>query len=124
MLNVQADIRERLQAALPDVPVRVAVPADRPARLVVVRRSGGRERNALIDAPGVEMQCWGATPRRRHASWRTRSPQPCAPSRSPTATRPVEQQTMHSDYDQLARSPRWYLDYSLRTYTPNKKENA
>lgn len=123
MLNVQADIRERLQAALPDVAVRVSVPADRPARLVVVRRSGGSERNALIDAPGVEMQCWGVT-----------EAEACELAHSVAAAMrslafadgyaSVEQQTMHSDYDQLARSPRWYLDYSLRTYTPNKKENA
>ena len=123
MLNVQADIRERLQAALPDVPVRVAVPADRPARLVVVRRSGGRERNALIDAPGVEMQCWGATEAEAcEIAGRVAAAMRSLPFSGGYAS--VDQQSMLSDYDQLARSPRWYLDYSLRTYTPNKKENA
>lgn len=44
-----------------DVPVRVSVPADRPASFIVARRNGGAALNRVIDQPTVTVDAWAAS---------------------------------------------------------------
>lgn len=115
MLNVQADVRQRLEDALHGVAVRVSVPADRPSELVTVRRVGGMELNALVDRPRLEVLCWAPTEAR---ACELAGEVACAMRSLPFAAgyARVTQESMYSDRDMLAGSPRWYLSYSLHTY--------
>lgn len=42
-----------------DTPVLPRVPTDRPARFVVVRRTGGVARNRVVDDPQITVESWG-----------------------------------------------------------------
>ena len=50
-----------LRSVLPDISVGSRVPEDRPDQFVRVRRTGGMRRNAVVDRPRIDFQCWGAT---------------------------------------------------------------
>lgn len=118
MLNVQGDLRKRLAAALEPVPVKVAVPAQRPEELVVVTRGGGRRINRLQDAPGIDIYCWAPTEER---AWLLAEAVSEAMASLPFSGgyETVEQNDMQSDRDLKSGSPRWYLSYTLVTHEPN-----
>lgn len=117
MLNVQGDLRRRLAAALAPVPVRVAVPDERPEELVVVTRGGGRRLNRLQDAPGIDVYCWAATEQR---AWEIAEAVSDAMAGLSFADgyEAVTQNDMQSDRDLKSGSPRWYLSYTLVTHEP------
>ena len=111
-LNVQADIRRRLEEALAPVEVRASVPADRPRTLVVVTREGGGRDNALIDSPGVGIYCWAPT----ELSDRAAAVVESLPFSAGYAR--IEKESHRSDAETETRSPRWYLSYTLKTFEP------
>lgn len=117
-LNVQADLRRRLAAAMPCVKVAVAVPETIPPELVVVRREGGHRINSTQDAPGVGVDVWAETEARA-----------CALASDVSAVmhslafadgyERVDEETMGSQYDVLSHRPHWYASYTLRTHNPD-----
>lgn len=120
MLNVQADLRARLEAALDGVTVRVRVPETRPTTLVVVRRDGGSaDAYSMLDRPGIGIDCWAPTEAKACALSEQVA---CAMAQLPFAGgyARVEQEACYSDYDTVAKSPRWYLSYTLTTYEPKE----
>lgn len=119
-LDVQADLRARLEAAL-GVEVMTHVPAPRPATLVVVRREGGARRNRLIDAPGVGIDCWAPT-EAEAASLADRASDVMASLEFADGYDVVREETVRSHPDVLTGSPRWYLSYSLATHVPPAEE--
>ena len=118
-MNVQAEVRKRLEAALGGVAVRTSVPDPRPAELVVVRREGGRRQDALVDAPGIGVDVWARTEARAceiaHAAADAMEALPFADGFAS-----VSEEVVASQYDRLARSPHWYLSYTLKTYETNR----
>lgn len=120
-LDVQGDLRRRLAEALPGVEVRVTVPDPRPATLVVVRREGGPGQDLLIDRPGVGIDCWAPTEAEAYElADRVDAVMRSLPFAGGYAT--VALESMRSDYDLKAGSPRWYASYTLRTFKPQTKE--
>ena len=116
-LNVQADIRRRLEEALAPVEVRASVPADRPRTLVVVTREGGGRDNALIDSPGVGIYCWAPTEAEAAGlSDRAAAVVESLPFSAGYAR--IEKESHRSDAETETRSPRWYLSYTLKTFEP------
>lgn len=117
MLDVQGGLRRALAAALPEVEVRVSVPDPRPSTLVVVRREGGRRENALVDRAGVGIDCWAPT---EAAAYELADEVAGAMASLTFADgwADVSMESMRSDYDVVAKCPRWYLSYTLRTYKP------
>lgn len=116
-LNVMGELREILVGALEDVPVHVAVPAERPATLVLVRRCGGARQDALIDCPQVEVLMWAPTEEAAEAlAERVGDAMGRLPFRRGFCS--CEELEMRTDYDYPARSPRWYALYRLKTYQP------
>ena len=116
-LNVQADIRSRLAAALSPVEVRASVPADRPPSLVVVTREGGGRDNALIDSPGVGVYCWAPT-EAEAAELSDRAAEVVESLPFSAGYARVEKESHRSDADPDTKSPRWYLSYTLKTFEP------
>lgn len=121
MLNVQADVRARLVAAL-GVAVRAGQAPDGsaedpfPAELVLVRRSGGRRLDALRDRPGVSIDVWAGTEARACAlaaevdRVMRRLPFTGGYDR-------VDMESMRSDYDLVRHCPRWFLSYTITTHS-------
>lgn len=117
-LNVEGAVRAYLAGAMPDVQVRVSVPGDRPSTLVVVRRNGGRRVNALVDRAGLDVLCWAPTEsaacslaeRVGDLVWALGS------GHILDGIDRVEEESMRSDYDREAGSPRWYASYTLTTH--------
>ena len=118
-LNVMGELRAILESALGDVSVRVNVPGERPGTVAVVRRCGGARQDALVDSPQVEVLMWAPTEAEaedlaeRVGDAMSRLPFErgfCA----------CEELEMRTDYDYLARSPRWYALYRLKTYQPKE----
>lgn len=120
MLNVQADLRKRLEDALDGVMVRVAVPADRPTQLVVIRRDGGKaDPYSMLDRPGVGIECWAETEAKACAlAEQVAHVMDRLPFTGGYAH--IEQEACYSDYDLTAKSPRWYLSYTLTTFEPKE----
>ena len=118
-LNVTGELRAILESALGGVPVRVDVPAERPGTLVVVRRCGGARQDQLIDSPQVEALMWAPTEAKAEELAECVGD---AMSRLPFARGfcDCEELEMRTDYDYLARSPRWYALYRLKTYQPKE----
>ena len=102
-LNVQADVRARLAAALAPIEVRVSVPDPRPATLVVVTREGGHRLNALQDRPGVLAERVGDLMQALAFA---------------DGYEDVAEESMRSDPDPDTRSPRWYASYTITTHRP------
>lgn len=118
-LNVMGELREILEFALGDVPVRVNVPGERPGAVAVVRRCGGARQDALVDSPQVEVLMWAPTEAEaENLAERVGD----AMSRLPFERGfcACEELEMRTDYDYLARSPRWYALYRLKTYQPKE----
>lgn len=116
-LNVQADLRARLEEALAPVEVRASVPADRPQRLVTVTREGGGRDNALIDSPGIGIYCWAPT-EAEAAELSERAAEVIESLPFLAGYARVEKESQRSDPDTESRSPRWYLSYSMKTFKP------
>ena len=117
MLNVQADLRRRLAAALDPVQVRVSVPADRPRELVTVRREGGRQVSALQDGPGVGIFCWAETEARAYAI-AERVAAAISALAFADGYEVKRMDVMRSSPDPDDDSPRWYLSYTFTTHEP------
>lgn len=118
-LNVMGELRAILESALGDVPVRVNVPGERPGAVAVVRRCGGARQDALVDSPQVEVLMWAPTEAEaENLAERVGD----AMSRLPFERGfcACEELEMRTDYDYLARSPRWYALYRLKTYQPKE----
>lgn len=118
-LNVMGELRAILESALSGVPVRVDLPAERPGTVVVVRRCGGARQDALVDSPQVEVIMWAPTEAKAEELAECVGD---AMSRLPFARGfcACEELEMRTDYDYLARSPRWYALYRLKTYQPKE----
>lgn len=118
-LNVMGELRAILESALGGVPVWVDVPDERPGAVVVVRRCGGARQDALVDSPQVEVLIWAPTEAEAEGlAERVGDAMLRLPfSRGFCACEELE---MRTDYDYLARSPRWYALYRLKTYQPKE----
>lgn len=118
-LNVMGELRAILESSLGGVPVRVDLPAERPGTVVVVRRCGGARQGPLIDSPQVEVIMWAPTEAKAEELAELVGD---AMSRLPFARGfcACEELEMRTDYDYLARSPRWYALYRLKTYQPKE----
>lgn len=118
-MNVQAEVRARLEKSLGGVEVRTSVPDPRPPELVVVRREGGRMQNALLDAPGIGVDVWAPTEARAAELCQAAGEALLALEFADGFAR-VDEEVMLSQYDKLVDSPHWYASYSLVTYKPKK----
>lgn len=118
-LNVMGELRAILESALGGVPVQVGLPGERPGTVVVVRRCGGARQDALVDSPQVEVIMWAPTEARVEELAELVGD---AMSHLPFARGfcACEELEMRTDYDYLARSPRWYALYRLKTYQPKE----
>lgn len=118
-MDVQAEVRRHLEAALGGVAVRTSVPDPRPRELVVVRREGGRRQDALVDSPGIGVDVWAPTEARAceiaHAAADAMAALPFADGFAA-----VSEEVLASQYDRLARSPHWYASFSLKTFKPDR----
>ena len=115
-LNVQADLRSRLEGAL-GVPVRVKVPDDIPQRCVVVIRNGGRILNKLQDRAGVDIYAYGKSEADAYDLMES--------VRAEVFTLPfaggyelMREETCRSDYDDEAKRYRWYASWTITTHKP------
>lgn len=116
MLDVQADVRRRLEDAL-GVPAFVRPPAESPAEFVAVQREGGAAENALVDRVGIGVYAWAATEARASAL--------AAEARAAMRSLPFEggyadvaEESVGTDPDPKTRRPRWYLSYTLKVFEP------
>lgn len=118
-LNVMGELRAILESALGGVPVQVGLPGERLGTVVVVRRCGGARQDALVDSPQVEVIMWAPTEARAEELAELVGD---AMSHLPFARGfcACEELEMRTDYDYLARSPRWYALYRLKTYQPKE----
>lgn len=118
-LNVMGELREILESALGDVPVRVDVSGERPGTVAVVRRCGGARQDALVDSPQVEVLMWAPTETEAEDLAERVGD---AMSHLPFARGfcACEELEMRTDYDYVARSPRWYALYRLKTFQPKE----
>ena len=116
-LNVQGDLRQRLDDYLDDVKVSVTVPFERPEKLVTVMRMGGRRRDALIDAPNIGIYCYAPT---EQEAWELADKVAdfIESLKFADGYAVIEMDSMYSDRDENTNSPRWYISYSLLTYKP------
>jgi hypothetical protein len=55
---------EYLRPLIAPVHVGTEVPSPRPVEMVLLRRLGGPRRNAIVDAPRVDVQVWAASDHR------------------------------------------------------------
>lgn len=118
-MNVQARVRSALAAALPGVEVRVSVPDPRPPTLVVVRREGGRRENGLVDRAGVGVDVWARTEADASELAMRVSDAMLGLSFADGFAR-VEEESLRSDYDAFASSPRWYGSYTVLNFSPRE----
>ena len=116
-MNVQGEVRRILADALSPVTVSVHVPAERPAELVTVQRSGGSAHERVYEDSNIEVQCWAATEQRAYELMESVR-QTLAGLEYADGFLPVEEQTIRTDYDMVAHSPRWYGRFLLTTYKP------
>lgn len=117
-LNVQADVRSRLQAALTGATVRVSVPDPVPLPLVVVRREGGRMADQLNDHAGIGVDVWART--------EAEAADLAMAASEAILTLPLadgysrkHEETLMSDYDTDRDLPHWYGSYTVNCYRPN-----
>ncbi|WP_165247477.1 hypothetical protein [Adlercreutzia sp. ZJ141] len=118
-LNVQADVRKRLEDALSPVEVRVRAPADCSVPLVVVYREGGARENTLVDRAGIRIYCWAKTEQEAFeladAACDVIDALPFSGGYAD-----VFQESFYSDPDPDSRLPRWTASYTVATYVPPK----
>lgn len=119
MLNVQADLMERMRAAIPDAVVLPYPPDPVPARLVTVRREGGRRLDRLRDRPGIGICAWGASEAAAQAL-ADEVADFMETLRFADGYALVVQEAMYSQPDPDTGCPRWYLSYTLTTFEPKE----
>lgn len=117
MLDIQKDLRKRLKAAFPDVPVHIRVPKSMPKRLITLTREGGRRQDALVDAPGVGILCWAET---EQDAWELADSTADLMAMLPFSEgyADVYMEAMYSAPDPDTKKPRWRLSYTIKTYEP------
>lgn len=114
-LNAVADIRQRLEDYLQDVPVKINMPKDRPDTIVLVSRLGGKRQNKLIDRPAIIFYCYAPT---EQEAWELANKTADYIDNLPFSEGygQITQEIMYSDPDPDTRTPRWYMRYSIQTY--------
>lgn len=118
-MDVVADLISCLEAALPDVSVATYIEGEHPAPFVTVTREGGRHQDALLDRAGIGVYCWEASEVKTHdLAERVSATIESLPFEKGYAT--VEQVSMRSDPDPIARCPRWYLSYTITNFKPKE----
>ena len=117
-MNVQGELRSRLAAALDPVAVHVHVPAERPAELVTVRRTGGSAERRVYEDVSVEVQAWATTEARAYDLIEGVRDVFAALTFA-DGFADVQELTVKTDYDLVAECPRWYAKFQLKTYQPN-----
>lgn len=116
-LNVQADLRARLEKAT-GVPAFVNVPEERPKSFLVVKRNGGHRLNLLQDLPGVDVYSYAPTEAQaadlaaRVSDLMLSLPRTAFLAGYETC----DEETVRTDPDTDAGSPRWYASYTLTTH--------
>jgi len=115
-LNVQADLRGRLQGAL-GVPVYVNVPEDIPGRCVVVTRNGGGILNKLQDRAGVDFYAYGESEADACALMDEVRAEVFS-LRFADGYELMREETCRSDYDDDARRFRWYASWTVTSHKP------
>lgn len=117
-LNVQADVRSRLEGALQGATVRVSVPDPVPLPLVVVRREGGRMADQLNDHAGIGVDVWARTEAEAADLAMAASEAILTLPLADGYSRKYEE-TLRSDYDTDRDLPHWYGSYTINCYRPN-----
>ncbi len=123
MLDIQKDLRERLAAAFPGIPVSIRVPERIPKALITLSREGGGRENRLIDGPGIGILCWAES--EAEASKLADNVADFMES-LPFADgySSVHQEAEYSAPDPITKKPRWRLSYTFKTYQPKGIDNA
>lgn len=119
-MNVQGEVRQILANVLPDVDVCVSVPSERPVELVTVRRRDGAAQKYVYEDSSIEVQCWAASEQRAY-DLMEQVRATIANLAFADGFADVKEKTIKSDYDLVAKSPRWYGLFSLKTYLPPTK---
>lgn len=116
-LNVQADLRARLEKTL-GVPAYVNVPQERPSTFLVVKRNGGHRLNALQDRPGVDVYSYAPTEAKAADLASRVSDLMLALPRVAflAGYETCDEETVRTDPDTGAGTPRWYASYTLTTH--------
>lgn len=114
-LNVQADLRARLENFLNPINVYTHVPEDRPPTFVVVKREGGGKLDALRDRPGVSILMWAQSEAKAYAL-AERVSDFMAHLRFCDGYDVVYEETLRSDPDPQTKSPRYYASYTITTH--------
>lgn len=120
-LNVQADLRARLEKAL-GVSAYVNVPSGttekRPKTFLVVRRNGGHRINRFQDRPGVDVYSYAPTEAKAAALAAKVSDFMIALPRTAfmDGYELCAEETLGSDPDMDGLGPRWYASYTLTTH--------
>ncbi len=120
MLNVQADLMERMRVAFPGTDVLPCPPDPMPPRLITVRREGGRRLDGLRDRPGIGICAWGKSEAEAQGLADDVADFMEA-LRFSDGYALVEQEAMYSQPDPDTKRPRWYLSYTITTYEPYKE---
>ncbi len=115
-LNVQADLRGRLEGAL-GVPVKVKVPDNIPEKCVVVLRNGGRILNKLQDRAGVDFYAYGASEAEAQALMDGVREEVFSLGFA-DGYELMREETCRSDFDEDARRYRWYSSWTITTHKP------
>ena len=110
-LNIQGDVRRRLQEHFKGFTVAVSVPEKRKFPLVVVRRTGGAQEEGL-DRATLTVLVWDTTEQKADAI-------ALLPFYAGYAK--VKETSFYSDFDTSTKSPRYHISFNVWTYLP--KEN-
>lgn len=105
-----------------NVRVPEKIPQQIPDEFVLVRREGGGRINALLDGPGISIDCYAKTESRARELSDAISEFVCALPRSAyrDGICTVFEETRMSDYDDEHLRPRWYGSYTFKTYKPKE----
>lgn len=114
-LNVQADLRARLENFLKPINVYTHVPEKRPQEFVVVKREGGRKLDALRDRPGVSILMWAPSEAKAYAL-AERVSSFMMQLRFCDGYDVVSEEVLRSDPDTQTKSPRYYASYTITTH--------
>lgn len=110
-------LRKLIHAQL-NIRVPEAVPNPRPDEFVIVRHNGGSRDNALVDAPGIDIECWAQTMARARELSDSVSDMMLDLDRRgfKDGIASVEEEARRYDPDSESGQPRYYASYTLRTY--------
>lgn len=118
-LNIQGDVRRRLQEHFKGFSVAVSVPEKRKFPLVVVRRTGGAQEEVL-DRATLTVLVWDTTEQKAYdAAAAVSDAIALLPFYAGYAK--VKETSFYSDFDTSTKSPRYHISFNVWTYLP--KEN-